>query len=203
MILRVVAVLAALAHLVAEDRLGSLAPFVKAIPVAVLAFLVLRSREQPGKTLVALGLMIAALADLVIEFSFLGGLATFLVAHLFYIVAFTRIETRWRLGRLLPVAVWAALALPVLVGHAGPLALPVLAYGMVIFGMIWRAAAIVVTPGWNSETLVLSGAILFGISDTLLGTSRFVAPVPSSDLLIMGTYWGGQLLIALGFLRSR
>ena len=211
MILRVVAVVAALAHLLAEDLLGPVGPFVKAIPVAVMALLVFRRAVGPGRNLAAFGLMVAALADLVIEFSFLGGLATFLMAHLFSHAAFTRIEPQWRFLRLIPVAVWAALALPVLVGHAGSLAVPVLVYGLVIFGMIWRAAALVSVPGWNNPTIALAGAILFGISDTLLGYSPFVpqgqagalAPGPWSDFLIMGTYWGGQFLIAVSFLRAR
>lgn len=193
---------AAFAHLLVKDLLGPLDPLVKAVPVAVLSALVYRAAPRAGTRLAATGLLIAALADMVIEFHFLGGLATFLVAHLFYIAAFTRVEPRLRLSRLLPMCLWAALMLPVLVSQAGPLAIPVLAYGVVIFVMMWRAAATVATLGWNTATMALAGAILFGISDSLLGYSRFVAPVPASSFLIMGTYWGGQLLIALSFLRS-
>lgn len=205
----VVAALLALLHLFAEESLGPLSPLVKMAPVAILGGLVLRAPATPARRMAAFGLIIGAVADAVIEFSFIGGLVTFLLAHLLYIVAFVRVDARLRLLRLLPVALWAAVALPVLVTHAGALAIPVLVYGVVIFSMIWRAAAAVEGPGWNPGTIGLLGAMLFGLSDTLLGYSRFVpqgqagalAPLPASNFLIMGTYWGGQALIAASFLK--
>ena len=197
-----VALLLALVFLGAEDVLGPFAPLVKMAPVAVLAGLVFRSGPTTAGRLAASGLLIAAVADLVIEFSFVGGLIAFLLAHLFYIAAFTRVEPRLCLWRLVPVAVWAALALPILVGHAGSLDIPVLTYGVVILVMIWRAAAAVSVMGWNQGMIGFMGAILFGISDTLLGYSRFVTPLPVSNLLIMGTYWAAQTLIAVSFLSS-
>jgi uncharacterized membrane protein YhhN len=202
-ILRLIAVAAVFAHLLSPDLLGSAGPLVKAVPVAVLSSLVFQAAVRPGTRLAAWGLLLAAVADFVIESSFIGGLVTFLVAHLFYIGAFTRIEKAWRFPRLVPVLVWAALALPVLVGHAGPLRIPVLVYGLVIFMMMWRAAAAVVSLGANAGTLGLVGALLFGCSDTILAYSRFVTPLPASAWLIMGTYWTAQLLIAMSFMRAR
>lgn len=197
----VIAVLLALVHLFAVESLGPLAPLVKMAPVAILGGLVLRAPVTPARRWAGLGLLIGAVADAAIEFSFIGGLVTFLVAHLLYVVAFVRVDARLRLLRLLPVALWAAVALPVLVKSAGPLAVPVLIYGVVIFSMIWRAAAAMEGPGWNAGAIGLLGALLFGLSDTLLGYSRFVAPLPASNFLIMGTYWGGQALIATSFLK--
>lgn len=197
----VIAVLLALVHLFAVESLGPLAPLVKMAPVAILGGLVLRAPVTPARRMAGLGLLIGAVADAAIEFSFIGGLVTFLVAHLLYVVAFVRVDARLRLQRLLPVALWAAVALPVLVKSAGPLAVPVLIYGVVIFSMIWRAAAAMEGPGWNAGAIGLLGALLFGLSDTLLGYSRFVAPLPASNFLIMGTYWGGQALIATSFLK--
>lgn len=197
----VIAVLLALVHLFAVESLGPLAPLVKMAPVAILGGLVLRAPATPASRMAGLGLLIGAVADAAIEFSFIGGLVTFLVAHLLYVVAFVRVDARLRLLRLLPVALWAAVALPVLVKSAGPLAVPVLIYGVVIFSMIWRAAAAMEGPGWNAGAIGLLGAMLFGLSDTLLGYSRFVAPLPASNFLIMGTYWGGQALIATSFLK--
>jgi uncharacterized membrane protein YhhN len=199
----VVAIIAALAYLLAGDLLGPLAPLMKATPVGVLAILAFRAGPELERRLTAFGLLIAASADAIIEFSFIGGLGAFLIAHLFYIAAFIRVEPRGRVLRLLPVALWAAIALPVLVGHAGPLRIPVLVYGVVIFTMIWRAAAAAPSVGLNPGAIGLAGAILFGFSDTLLGYTRFVEPLPASRLLILGTYWAGQALIAWSFRRAR
>ena len=197
----VIAALLALLHLFAEESLGPLSPLVKMAPVAILGGLVLRASKTPARRIAGFGLLIGAVADAAIEFSFIGGLVTFLLAHLLYIVAFVRVDRRLRLWRLAPVALWAALALPVLATHAGALAIPVLVYGLVIFTMIWRAAAAMDGAGWNAGTIGLFGALLFGLSDTLLGYSRFVSPLPASNFLIMGTYWGGQTLIAASFLK--
>ncbi|MBK5254612.1 MAG: lysoplasmalogenase [Vicinamibacteria bacterium] len=197
------AAFAALAYLLGGEALGAWAPLLKAMPVSVLAALVFHAVPRMERRLTAFGLLIAALADAIIEFSFVGGLGAFLLAHLFYIAAFTRVEPRGRVLRLLPVATWAAVALPVLVSHAGPLRIPVLVYGLVIFTMIWRAAAAVSITGWNPGTMGLAGAILFGCSDTLLGYTRFVEPVQGSRFLVLGTYWLGQALIARSFLLAR
>ncbi len=203
MMVRILAVAAALVYLLAGEVLGPWAPIVKAAPVSVLAVVVFRAGPQAERRLIAFGLLLAATADVIIEFSFLGGLGTFLIAHLFYIAAFTTVEPRGRVWRLLPVAVWAAIALPVLVRHAGPLRIPVLVYGLVIFCMIWRAAAATPSIGWNRGAIGLAGAILFGLSDTLIGYSRFVEPVPGARFMIMVAYWFGQAFIAFSFLRPR
>lgn len=195
-----IAVFAGLAFVLGESALGPLAPFVKTVPAGALAFLVWRQGRSTVTTLAVSGLAISALADLLIEFSFLAGLGAFLVAHLFYIAAFTGQDPRFSGLRLLPFAAWAVLVLPVLASRAGSLALPVCLYGGVIFVMMWRAAAAVKGPFGNASVMGLVGAILFGVSDTLLGYSRFVAPLPASNALVMGTYWAAQALIAASFL---
>lgn len=187
-----------------EALLGPAAPFVKMIPAAALSVMVHRSPGGPGKNPAAAGLLVSALADFVIEYRFLFGLVTFLVAHLFYIGAFTQVDPRWRWARLAPIGLWAVFALPLLARGAGALRVPVILYGLVIFVMIWRAAAAVgPTLRWRSGGLGLLGAILFGISDTLLGYNRFVAPFPGSDVAVIGTYWAGQTLIAMSFMRPK
>jgi alkenylglycerophosphocholine hydrolase len=198
------AAFAALLFLFAEGALGPIGPFVKMIPAAALGVMVLQAASRAGAKLAAIGLLVSALADAAIEFSFLGGLVTFLLAHIFYIAAFTVVEPRLRLARLAPLAVWAGLVLPALSSGAGALRVPVLIYGAVIFAMIWRAAATVSSASLRDPAITgLLGAFLFGVSDTLLGYNRFVAPLPASDILILGTYWTAQALIAASFLRGR
>ena len=172
-------------------------------PVAILSLLVFRSAPKAGSRLAAFGLACSAVADGVIEWSFLGGLVVFLLAHLFYIAAFVAVEPRGRFSRLLPVALWAAVVLPLIVSGAGALGAPVLIYGLVIFIMIWRAAAAAPFSGWNASVMGFCGALLFGLSDSLLGYSRFVGPLPAPSLLVLGTYWPAQALIAASFMRGR
>ena len=42
-----------------------------------------------------------------------------------------------------------------------------------------------------------AGAALFLLSDMILSWNKFVSPVPYSNILIMTTYYSGQLLIWL------
>ncbi len=200
----VVAAVAALLFLFVESALGPLGPFVKMIPAAALGVMVFRAPARVGKNIAAIGLLVSALADGVIEWSFISGLITFLAAHLFYIAAFTKAEPRLRLARLAPVALWALLAVPLLSSGAGALRVPVLIYAAVIFAMIWRAAAATtsVRPG-DAGAIGLVGAILFGVSDMLLGYNRFVAPFAAADFLVIATYWTAQSLIAASFMRVR
>lgn len=46
------------------------------------------------------------------------------------------------------------------------------------------------------------GGILFATSDALLALDRFVTPLTHSQILVMATYYGAQLLIALSVVDS-
>jgi hypothetical protein len=43
------------------------------------------------------------------------------------------------------------------------------------------------------------GAVLFLISDAILAANRFKTPIPGRDYLVWGTYYFGQMLIALAY----
>lgn len=197
--LSVIAVIASAIHVFAGDLTGVWDPWVKAVPVAMLGVMLMGSRRRPATTLAAIGLLISAFADAAIEYNFLGGLIGFLIAHVFYIAAFVRAEPRARWARFIPMALWGLVALPVLIGGAGKLAIPVLIYGAVILIMVWRAAAAWDHFGWNAGTLGLMGALFFATSDTLLGYSRFVGPLPMAGFLTIATYWIAQALITASF----
>jgi len=65
---------------------------------------------------------------------------------------------------------------------------------------MWRAAARVGHSGRSRRDgwLALLGAILFGMSDTLIGLDRFHAPIPGVRYPIILLYWAGQLGISSG-----
>ncbi|MEO8360745.1 MAG: lysoplasmalogenase [Vicinamibacteria bacterium] len=197
--LSVVGIVAAAIHVFAGDAVGAWDPWVKAVPVAMLGLMLVGSKRTLAVTLAAIGLFISAFADAAIEYNFLGGLLGFLIAHVFYIAAFVRAEPRPRWLRLIPMALWGVVALPLLVAGAGKLAMPVLIYGAVILTMVWRAAAAVDGVGWNAGTIGLVGALFFATSDTLLGYGRFVGPLPMARFLTIGTYWIAQSLITASF----
>ena len=140
-----------------------------------------------------------------IEGLFVAGLLAFLVAHLAYTFAFLSDERRLRLVRAVPFVVWIASARAYLAPNLHRLAVPVTVYMLAIGIMMWRAAARVgregaaVPPEWSA----LVGAILFGLSDTLLAVNRFRAPVPFAGVLVILLYWAAQYAIARSALDER
>ena len=191
--------LAALIYLIAGPSLGAFGVLIKTLPVAILAVWAGRSTHARGAWLGVCGLALSALADALIEWRFLAGLLGFLVVHLFYIGAFVRFDTALRLVRLVPALLWGVLALPALTTNAGSMAVPVWIYGLVILTMIWRAAAAMPRLGPNAPTLGFFGALIFGISDTVLGYERFVEPLAGSRLLVLSAYWSAQAMLASSF----
>ena len=77
--------------------------------------------------------------------------------------------------------------------HLGDMLIPVAVYLLIILGMGISAAL-----GTTNHSLVVVGAALFIISDSLIAINRFLVPVPLSGLLVMTTYYMAQFLITYG-----
>ena len=179
-----------------ERRLSLLA---KPLPVLCLLLWVLQGARGPYVRFVALGLAISLVADILIEVSFLAGLATFLLAHVAYIVAFSADSPGWRPLQALPFLAWGAGVLVYLWPRLGQMRVPVVAYVVVICTMMWRAAArIDGSPALLfAEGSALVGAVIFAASDTLIALDRFHKPIRGVRYPIILLYWLGQWGIAL------
>ena len=128
---------------------------------------------------------------------FLPGLVSFLLAHLAYLVAFTRVQ---RLAAWPPAFVaYAAVAGLVLwrlwAGVPAALQVPVLAYVVCLGAMAAQAAVLWQRGAARGAVLALGGA-LFMTSDALLASNKFAGPLPWASLWILGTYWSAQWCIA-------
>jgi uncharacterized membrane protein YhhN len=130
---------------------------------------------------------------------FVAGLVSFLVAHLFYIYAFS-IDVPFGVAPLLwlpfsvaggvvVAAVWHGLA-PALRGA-------VIAYVVVIAAMAGQAAGRWHTLGGDAALSAALGAALFVVSDSVLAINRFRAKFHAERALTLGTYWMAQMLIVL------
>ena len=134
---------------------------------------------------------------------FLPGLVSFLLAHLAYLVAFTR---QHRLAaRPLPFVAYGLVAVLVLwrlwPGIPAALQVPVVAYVLCLASMAAQAAVL-----WRRGTprgaLLAVGGALFMLSDALLAFNKFAAALPMASLWILATYWLAQACIA-GWLAPR
>lgn len=128
---------------------------------------------------------------------FVLGLASFLVAHIFFIVAYnsrTGFHVTWWL--LAPYAIFAAVLFYLLWPHIGAVRIPVVVYGLVLMLMGWQAAEQWWVVRDLSTLLAMAGAILFLLSDGTLALNKFRAPVAHANLIVMTTYYAALLLIA-------
>ncbi len=196
------------AHLVAYfTGRRALAGVLKALPILFLAGLVLRTPEPVGgsayATLIALGLVLSAVGDVCLVFPdrFVPGLASFLLAHVVYVVAFVTSAAAGGSapGWIAGLAVVTAAYLRFLWPHLGRLRAPVACYVTVIALMAWAAARRAGAPDVPepSATRALAGALLFMTSDATLAANRFVHRFASAHGWVMVTYYAAQTLIAL------
>ena len=128
---------------------------------------------------------------------FMAGLVSFLIAHLFYIAAFTvgkRINLSWS---VVPFLIYGVIMYAVLHPYLGAMRLPVLAYVAVILIMGWQAC-----NRWNFSRntftlLAFLGAVLFIFSDTVLALNKFREHFEAARALNLSTYFTAQWMIAL------
>jgi alkenylglycerophosphocholine/alkenylglycerophosphoethanolamine hydrolase len=129
--------------------------------------------------------------------AFIAGLVSFLLAHLAFVWAFAQGLRAPELPGWLAIVVFYAVGLLlVLLPRAGAHKLPVLAYCLVLAAMVFAAAARHASFGDTSSLLAVLGALLFLVSDSLLGVRRFVGRFRGAQALILSTYWGAIGLIA-------
>jgi len=143
------------------------------------------------------------------EFYFLIGLGAFLIAQLCYAIAFLRniSEVGGTEGLLVGGAIAVGLALFAVVFSwillprlDEGLSIPVLCYVITITCMGMLAAFRYTRTFLRSFWMVMSGALLFIISDSVLATNRFLEPFDAAPAIIIVTYAAAQFLIAAGAL---
>jgi uncharacterized membrane protein YhhN len=129
---------------------------------------------------------------------FVAGLVSFLVAHLFYIVAFSY-DTRFRVfsWSMVPFAIYGIVIFSILSAHLGEMKVPVLVYVVVILVMGWRAYERWAETGQGAALLAFLGALLFIVSDSVLAINRFRGGFEIARALSLSTYFAAQWLIAL------
>ena len=164
-------------------------------------------REPTYRLAILVGLLLSALGDVFLMLPgdrFVFGLASFLCAHVAYLVAFTRrapfFARRW------PFAAYFALGAVVLgvlwPDLPGGLHAPVGVYVVVLAAMaaqallVWR-----VRPDAATASAALGGAF-FVASDATLAIDRFVAPFEAARVVVLATYWIAQALIALSVVNA-
>jgi len=135
---------------------------------------------------------------------FILGLVSFLVAHILYIVYFSRIRSatmsflKKRPLMLLVIVAYTIELLYLLWPGLGDMKLPVVIYAAVISTMLaaaaWQYHKLPNSTAW----LFIAGALLFVLSDSALAINRFREQFAGGGVFVMLTYVSGQTLLVLG-----
>ncbi len=155
------------------------------------------------RTWLIIGATLGLLGDVALlgegEVAFMAGLGAFAFGHLAYAGSALSVGFEWAWA--IPGVVFLAAllgfrfigeTLPGANRHGGR----VLAGAVVFYAMV--IALMVVTASATGELLAAGGAILFAISDWLLGYQRFVAPIKCGRLGVIVPYHLGQALLIIG-----
>ena len=161
-----------------------------------------RSFKKTYAFWISIGLFFSLLGDVALLRPgryFLPGLMAFLFAHIAYLMALTRqtkFPARFSLW-LIYLSIAAALYAALRPGLPGELRLPVAGYAILLALMAGQAMGRWFVRRTGSAWFAAMGALLFMLSDALLASDRFRAPLPCASLLILVPYFAGQYLMAL------
>jgi uncharacterized membrane protein YhhN len=160
------------------------------------------------------GLFFSWAGDVILEFSkrngsfFIYGLVCFLLTHIIYSIAFFSIPRKHfikgnRIYLLIPVLTYGVVLVSFLYSDLSEMRLPVILYSIVILTMLTGVINLKESVNRGSYNLILGGAILFVLSDSIIAFDKFSQHFESSDILIMSTYILAQYLIITGYLSIR
>jgi uncharacterized membrane protein YhhN len=155
-------------------------------------------RTNYGKR-VFIGLLFCLLGDvlLVPEHLFVFGLASFLIAHLFFLAAFYS-EGGFK-AKFTPLVVLVPIGViyyAILFKHLDDLVLPVLVYFVAILIMCWQGINLYLVKKSNANYLVAVAVCLFLFSDANLALDKFIIGVELSKITVLASYWLAISLLA-------
>jgi len=151
-----------------------------------------------------IGLILCLCGDVLLIFSqrkaFLFGLVSFLLGHIFYVLAFFNVSQAssavWVVAVI--VCVFSIGVFVWLRPHLGSMMVPVILYITVITSMVIGAGAVLFDPilPQNGRAVVFAGALFFYLSDLFVARNRFVEKAFLNRLLGLPLYYCGQFLLA-------
>jgi uncharacterized membrane protein YhhN len=199
--------LMALIYLLMPGMSGVYAPFIKAAPLWVLAGLAFGANAIAHRHILAFALLFSGIGDLLLGLEFTGsfaaGMGAFLIAQLAYIRLFWPQRRSWasltmiKKAAIGAVLVWA-LSLGVwLLPLAGVMAPALLIY----FGALCLMVLLALDS--SAANIAKWGAILFLLSDSLIGIDRFAHIIPQRHFAVMGSYYLAQAFLFWGLMRKQ
>ncbi|WKV12070.1 lysoplasmalogenase [Marivirga harenae] len=172
-------------------------------------------KDEKWVSFVTLALAFSWIGDIMLLFAFkhfmffFAGISAFLVAHIAYIIAYRRatfqdkLNFSWSFFPVIVVAYLALMAYLILPYIDSVIQVPITLYAIIL--------ALMIVVAWfrknqttdDSFQLVVLGAALFTISDSVLAINRFSHTIPYAGVAVMSTYIIAQWLIVNGLLKHK
>ena len=150
------------------------------------------------------GLVLCLIGDVCLgwpgEKAFRAGLVAFLLGHIFYIIAFSRLIglSAWAVPTAILFWLFSLFAFLWLRPHLKAMLVPVGIYILVITSMVTGAWAVFAgtSLSYGGRLLVLAGAFLFYLSDLFVARNQFIKGDFFNRLIGLPLYYLGQFLLA-------
>jgi uncharacterized membrane protein YhhN len=192
----------------------SIAWYIKPFLIPFLLLGVYFHSDFPSKKFLLTALTFSWFGDIILLFAdrdemyFIIGLIAFLLSHITYILLFnkqikpknTKNKAVFWMG-VTAIIMYLIVMIAMLLPSLGDLTIPVFVYALVISTMLlfaFKGFLIWKTP---ANWYILTGAVIFVSSDSILAFNKFYKPVVLSSFLIMLTYLVAQYLIVSGILK--
>ena len=168
---------------------------------------------KPRSALLSLAIFFSLAGDVFLMFeryfseAFIAGLSAFLLAHIFYILAYRQhrdesdenaLRGIQKIRFSFPIILAGTGLIVVLYPSLGALKIPVMIYALVLIIMVVNAVFRYGRTSVNSFWLVFMGSALFMVSDALLAINKFFKPLPAAGFWIMTFYMIAQYCIING-----
>ena len=165
-------------------------------PLPLISLLFLTKLNTKYSKLIFAGFIFSLLGDIfllkVLDL-FIFGLSSFLIAHVFYIIAFRTRDSKLNLIASIPFYIIAVALGYWFYPYLGDMLIPVFLYIFVIITMVWRSYT---QRKFNKFAVyAFFGAVLFAVSDTNIAYTKFIADYELSKIVTIVFYWSAQYLI--------
>lgn len=179
------------------------------MPLLLFYFAVETGIRSAASRLITAALICSWLGDLFLMFKgyFIPGLVSFFFAHIFYIIHNQQLTGRGIIRQqpwtALPVLLYLVGILSYLLPHLGPLKIPVIIYASMICLFLLSALNLRSKIHPAAARLLVLGATLFVISDSILAINRFKPSVSIFPPSVMITYCTAQYLIVSAYINHQ
>ncbi|TDM00497.1 MAG: lysoplasmalogenase [Flavobacteriaceae bacterium] len=158
-------------------------------------------KPQPSfyRWAIFVGLIFCLMGDtfLLNDAHFIYGIGAFLVGQLIFAYVFALYaKPKWVFGIGAFLFLFGGAFYFFIQKYLGEFQIPVAVYLICILLMVWGAIRLHLKFNTRFSFLVMSGAVLFMTSDSILAINKFVFPFKISGILVLSTYWTAIALIA-------